>query len=172
MSRAWPVILIAVSLTTGLDAAARERPGAAVVVTLRDGRTTGGELYAVKTNEIIVVDARGANEVVAVADIKWIDLRKSIRRTVKTGAILGFGAGALVGIGAVAADDHGTLGLGGYAAAAGLVGLLGAVPGALAGWAIASPNRNVVFAIESLSGEPLRKALSKMRKLARVPSLR
>jgi len=172
MPRAWPVMLITVTLFAGLDAAAKERPGAAAVVTLKDGRTIGGELYAVKTNEIIIVDAQGADEVVAVTDIRRVELRKSIRRTVKTGAILGFGAGALVGIKAAAADDHGTLGLGGYAAAAGLLGLVGAVPGALAGWAVAAPDREVSIAIERLSGEPLRKALSKMRKLARVPSLR
>jgi len=166
------ILLVTALLCLSSSAFPRDHLGAAAVLALKDGRMLTGELYAIKTDAVIVVDSQGRSVTVAVADIRRIDLKKRIGKSVRTGAILGFGAGAVLGIKAAAIDDHGTVGLGGYAAAAALVGLVGAVPGALAGWAVAGPNRDKTFVIEGLSGEPLQKVLSKLTKYARAPALR
>jgi hypothetical protein len=172
MRKTRSLMIIAAVMLLWSNAFTKDRPGAAVVLSLKDGRMLRGELYAVKADAVIIVDAQSESATVAVADIRRIELKKRIGRSVKTGAIIGFGAGAVTGITAMASDDHGTSGLLGYAAGGGFMGLMFAVPGALAGWIAGEASRERTFVIEGLSGEPLRKALHTLSKSSRAPSLR
>jgi hypothetical protein len=173
MKKIISLMLVAAVILLWSNALAKERPGAAVVLSLKDGRMLKGELYAVKADAVIIVDAQSESATVAAADITRIELKKRIGRSIRTGAIIGFGAGAVTGIKAIAGDDHGgSGGLLGYAAGGGLLGLMFAVPGALAGWIVGKASRDRTFMIEGLSGEPLRKVLYKLSKYARAPNLR
>ena len=172
MKKTISIVVVAAVMIPWSNGLAKDRPGAAVVLALKDGRMLKGELYAVKADAVVIVDALGESATVAAADIRRIELKKRTGRSVRTGAIVGFGAGAVTGITAVAGDDHGTVGLLGYAAGAALVGLVAAVPGALAGWGIAEATRDRTFGIEGLSGEPLWKVLHKLSKYSRAPGLR
>jgi hypothetical protein len=172
MKKRIPIMLVVAVLLLSISVSAKDRPGAAVALALKDGRMLRGELYAVKTDAVIIVGAESESTTVALADIRRIDLKKRIVRSVRTGVIIGFGAGAVTGITSMAADDHGTSGLLGYAAGGGLVGLMFAVPGALAGWIAGEASRDRTFVIEGLSGEPLRKTLHRLTKYSRAPSLR
>lgn len=172
MKKTRSIMIIAAVMLLWSNAFTKDRPGATVALALKDGRMLRGELYAVKVDAVIIVDAQSESATVTVADIRRIELKKRMGRSVTTGAIIGFGAGAITGITAMAADDHGTSGLLGYAAGGGLVGLVFAVPGALAGWIAGEASRDRTFVIEGLSGEPLRKVLRKMSNYARVPALR
>jgi hypothetical protein len=171
MKKRIPIMLVVSVLFLTFNASAKDRPGAAVVLGMKDGRMLKGELYAVKADAVIIVDAQSESSTVATADITRIELNKRIGRSIRTGAIIGFGAGAVTGITAMAADDHGTTGLLGYAAGGGLVGLLFAIPGGAAGWMLGEATRDRTYVIEGLSGEPLRKVLHKLSRYARARSL-
>ncbi len=116
--------LVAAVLVLAPGATAKERPGAKALLVLKDGRSARGELYGVKSREIEIVNALGDHEAYDVATIRRVELRTSIRKPVRTGALLGFGTGAVIGVKAVAGDDHGTVGFIGYTGFAALLGLV------------------------------------------------
>lgn len=151
--------------------AAKERPGAAAVLALKDGRSASGELYAVRSGEIVIVSARGDREAYDVGGVRQVELRPSPRKFVRTGALLGFSIGAVVGISAMSRDDHGGMGLLGYAGGGTLVGLIFALPGAGAGYFLGVGQQRTVK-LDGLSGKALQRELAKVRKYARTGSLR
>jgi hypothetical protein len=57
LKKTVPIMVIASVMLLASGATARERLGASVVLTMKDGRTLEGELYAVKTDEVVIVDA-------------------------------------------------------------------------------------------------------------------
>ena len=78
---------------------AKERRGAKLIVTKKDGQLIEGELIAVKPNSLLLLDTEGKDVSVGIADIKVITIVK------KSKALVGatFGAFAGGGIGAVVA---------------------------------------------------------------------
>jgi len=109
---------------------ARERRGANLVITLKDGRYVAGELIAVKPDSLLLLNPNGKDESVIVADIAIIRIVR--RSKAWQGLLYGFVPGAVVGavLGAresVQIDNPAALGalLGGafFGGVAGLVGL-------------------------------------------------
>jgi len=174
MHKTRSLMIIAAVMLLWSNAFTKDRPGAAVVLALKDGRMLKGELYAVKTDAVIIVDAQSESMTVAVTDIGRIELKKRIGRSIRTGAIIGSVAVAGLAFATIAgnSDGGGAPQTGEIAALSALILLCGAVPGGLVGWVAGGASSTKTFRIEGLSGEPLQKVLYKLSKYARAPSLR
>lgn len=174
MKKSTSLILAASVMLLGSTAAAKERPGAVVVLTLKDGRTVEGELYAVKADALIIVDARSESATFGVAEIRQVRMKKRNGRNIRTGAIIGSAAIAGLSFAQIMANSDGGPGTPQAEEIATLSALvlLGGAAGGLVGWVAGGTSKAESVRIESLSAEPLRRALTKLRKRARVPSLR
>lgn len=73
---------------------ARERRGANVVITMKDGQYVSGELVAVKPGSLLVLNFHGTDESVELAAIRSIRIDR--RSKAQAGAILGTVAGTLI----------------------------------------------------------------------------
>jgi hypothetical protein len=82
--------LLLLSLPTWLSA--RERRGANLVVTLKDGQQIKGELIAVKPDSLLLLDSAGADQSVDLAGIR------SVRIVRRSKALLGAACGLLAGL--------------------------------------------------------------------------
>jgi hypothetical protein len=74
---------------------ARERRGANLVITLKDGRYVAGELIAVKPDSLLLLNPNGKDESIAVADIAIIRIVR--RSKAWQGLLIGFVPGAVGG---------------------------------------------------------------------------
>jgi hypothetical protein len=74
---------------------ARERRGANLVVVQKDGQTVKGELIAVKSDSLLLLNPAGMDESVDIAGIRSI--RIVIKSKGGTGFLIGFLAGAIGG---------------------------------------------------------------------------
>ena len=82
---------------------ARERRGANLVITLKDGHLIGGELVAVKPDSLLLLSPAAKDESVDLAGIKNIRI---IRRSeALMGGVCGFLAASVVG-GSLAAEEE------------------------------------------------------------------
>jgi hypothetical protein len=173
MKKALFVIPAAAVLVLALNASAKERPGAAVDLELKDGRTINGELYAVKADAVITVDAQSRSTTTSLADIARIHVEKRTGRSVKTGAIVGGAVSLGLALGAIVSSGDSIGGpQAGEIAFLTVLTLAGAAAGGLVGWMAGGTSRGKTFIMEGLSGERLRTALASLRKYARAPSLR
>ena len=174
MKKRIPIMLVVSVLFLAFNASAKDRPGAAVVLALKDGRMLKGELYAVKADAVIIVDEQSESATVAAADITRIELKKRIGRSIRTGAIIGSVAVAGFALATIAGNSDGGGGIQAeeVAALSGIILLCGAGPGGVVGWVAGGASSTKTFRIEGLSGEPLRKVLYKLSKYARAPNLR
>lgn len=151
---------------------ARERRGADLLVTLKDGQTVTGELIAVKRDSLLVLNLAGKDESVEIARIREIKVVK--RSHAWKGALYGFLAGAAFGTVAYMAtisgkesyvrDDYPTYGVWAMAPAV-LGGLIGLGAGGLAG-------KDKIVRPEGMSESALEKVLSDLRTQARRPDFR
>lgn len=172
MKKICAVLLFAFVLLPSPRAMAKERRGAAVILTTRGGQEIQGELYAVKKDALTIASSAGDVMTVGTAEIVQVWVKRRTGRSIRTGAIVGGGAGLLCLGTAIAADSHGALGApqteeilvitGWTALCAGLGGLVG--------WVAAGP-ASKTFELGSLSGKALDLALAKLRKHARVRTL-
>lgn len=114
---------------------ARERRGANLVITLKDGRCVGGELIAVKPDSLLLLNPDGKDESVVVAEISNIRIVR--RSKALQGLLYGLVPGAVGGAvwGALATDsDMAAIGaLLGGAFIGGVAGLVGLAVGSGAG---------------------------------------
>lgn len=150
---------------------AKERRGAKLIVTKKDGQLIEGELIAVKPNSLLLLDTEGKDVSVGIADIKVITIVKKSKALVGAtfGAFAGGGIGAVVAplIGAPApiifssmAAEKKTI-LGGI-----FFGfIIGAVCGGLIG---ADAGTDKKIQIEGKSDSEIQEALDKLRKKARI----
>jgi len=147
---------------------AKERRGAKLIVTKKDGQQIKGELVTVKPNSLLLLDTEGKDVSIDIADIKVITIVKKSK--VWTGAGLGFlicGSGMAIYNELFFKEDGeqdlkhiftGLLGL--IGGAAGL--LIGAVAGAAAG-------TDKTVQIEGRPDLEIRETLEKLSKKARIP---
>lgn len=175
MKKHVSLFLVAAVMLLASNLLAKERPGAAVVLTMKDGREVKGELFAVKGDSIVVVDPQGQSATVAVADVVQLRLKKRIGRSVRTGAIIGSVAVASFLLGLIIANSDGGTGAPQteeIAALSAFIVLGGAVPGGLVGWMAGGASSTKTVRIEGLSAESLQRVLTKLRKSARVRNYR
>jgi hypothetical protein len=78
---------------------AKERRGAKLIITKKDGQQISGELITVKPNSLLLLDTKGKDMSVYVADIEVIRIEKKsgFWKGAGTGALIGVGTGALIG---------------------------------------------------------------------------
>ena len=91
------IALLLLSLPAVLSA--RERRGANIVVTLKDGQTVSGELIAVKPDSLLLLHPAGKDESIGIADIATINIYKKRKpaRGVLYGTLIGAAGAGLVG---------------------------------------------------------------------------
>ena len=143
---------------------AKERRGAKLIVTKKDGQQIKGELITVKPNSLLLLDTEGKDVSIDIADIKVITVVK------KSKAWLGGGIGSAAGIIFVAlidaslGEDESVQFLG-YV----LFGAIGLVAGSLLGGLIALfSGRGKTFQLEGMSDLEINEVLEKLRKKARI----
>lgn len=143
-------------------AMAKERRGAGLVVATKDGSSVGGELIAVRQNSLLLLTAAGKDESVRIDDISSITIVKESKAV--TGFLVGFLVGSVAG-GAASASKNTHYG----EALAFWVLLSGAIAGGigLAIGEIAGTDRTI--RLESLDEPGKKKALDRLRGMARMP---
>ena len=147
---------------------AKERRGAKLIITKKDGQLIKGELITVKPNSLLLLDTEGKDVSVEIEEIKTIRIVKKSKAG--TGALIGLlsgcGGGALIGLFFVPEED--TSGLGGVALLFG--GLFGGAIGLLTGVILgASAGKDETIQIEGMTDfHEFREALDYLRKKARI----
>jgi len=78
---------------------AKERRGAELIITKKDGQQIEGELIAVKPNSLLLLNTEGKDVAVGIADIRVIRIVKKskVLLGVGTGLLGGTGLGAVIG---------------------------------------------------------------------------
>ena len=138
---------------------AKERRGAKLIVTKKDGQRIKGELITVKPNSLLLLNTKGRDVSVKIEEIKEIVLVKRVNAL--GGAIAGFLVGGFVG-GKISVS-------GGYGETA-LIGiLLGGALGLLAGIVIMKELAGKEkIQIEGMTDSEIQEAMEKLRKKARI----
>jgi hypothetical protein len=151
---------------------AKERRGAKLVITKKDGQQIRGELITVKPNSLLLLDAEEKDVSIDIRDIKVIRIVKKskVLKGIGLGLLIGGGTGALIGFsGGVDSDvflaSTSTAAekalLGGIA-----FGALGLLIGGIVG--LASKGEKTIQ-IENMTDSEIQKTLDKLRKKARIP---
>ena len=149
----------------------REKQGAKLIITKKNGYQTEGELIAVKPNSLLLLSITGRDVSVEIADIKAIRIAK------KSKALLGSGIGLIIFGGGTALfvetfgrnsweppDLHKfAVGFGAIGAIVGLV--IGGITGELLG-----TDKTIHF--EGMTDSEIKEALDKLRKKARIRDYR
>jgi hypothetical protein len=154
------------------DVYGKQKKGATVIITLRDGRTASGELIAVKPKSILILDPVGKD---ASFDLTEIAVVKVFRKSkAGKGALTGFLIGAGVGItaGILSAGSGEDSDFQGRMAAmflGGIGGVVGLVGGLLAG---ASASGELDIRFEGATELSQRADLQKLTKYARYMEFR
>jgi hypothetical protein len=149
---------------------AKERRGAKLIVTKKNGYQTEGELITVKPNSLLLLDTEGKDVSVSIADINVIRIVKKSKALLGAGLgfLIGAGVGAIVGLVADKVIDLGDY-IWGPQDSALLGGAIGGTAGALGGGFIgASAGKNVTIQIEGMTDFKIQETLDKLRKKARI----
>jgi len=149
---------------------AKERRGAKLIVTKKDGQQVQGELITVKQNSLLLLDTEGKDVSIDIADIKVIRIVK------KSKFLLGAGLGILIGgglgtlIGATAsARAEGWEGLGGEGLTGAKIALSGIIAGLfIGGFFGATAGAGETIQIEGMPPKTIEFYLAKLRKKARI----
>jgi len=146
---------------------AKERRGAKLLITKKDGQQIKGELITVKPNSLLLLSITGRDMSVDIAEIRTIKVVKKSKML--TGAWIGIVVGG--GIGAVCGSlDSTSEGMGmSKSGTIPLLGAFGAVVGLLAGGIVgAVKGTDKIIQIEEMADSETYEALDKLRKKARI----
>ena len=140
----------------------KERLGAMLIITKRDGKTISGRLFAVKENSLLL--SPGQDLSIDIKDIEKIVVVKNSK------AGLGAGIGVLTGLvagGLISTTEYSNpLIIGIYATIGGAIGVfIGAITGTLLG-------TDKTIQLEGMTDSEIQETLDKLRKKARVPDYR
>ena len=158
----------------GINLEPGQKPGAKLIIQKTTGQQVKGELIAVKKDSLLLKDSQtGADVAVDITETETIKI--VMKSKGKSGARIGFGIGATLGIAWVTAyviDPEGERSgfftyLGAYI---GTIFILG-TPLALLGWAIGGiAGTDETIQIEGKSEAEIKEILEDLRKKARVPN--
>jgi hypothetical protein len=156
---------------------AKERRGAKLIATKKDGQQIKGELITVKPNSLLLLDTEGKDVSVSIADIKVIKIVKKSQFWVGAfaGFLMGGAFGASLGISYADKEKSKPGLLAGYMADWAILGYglgLGAIGALLGGLIGASVGTDKTIQIEGMSDSEIREALNKLRKKARIRDYR
>lgn len=147
----------------------KERRGAELIITKKNGGKIEGELIAVKEDSLLILTKWSERDrSIDIADIKFIIIVKKSKslQGLGLGLLIGAGSGALVGF--LSGDDYGWLA---YTAetkaifSAIVYGSLGGIIGALIGGAAGG---HKTIQIEGMTDLEVKETLDKLRKKARI----
>ena len=156
----FSLIMISVNLY------AKERRGAKLTVTKKDGQLIEGELITVKPNSLLLLDTEGKDVSVGIADIKVIRVMKKSKGA-RTGFLIGGGLALIGGIGQIGAEVHGFI----PSFIDGLIFF--ALPGALIGVIIgAVAGKDKTIQLEGMTDSEIQEAMDKLRQKARIRDYR
>ena len=145
---------------------AKERRGAKLLITKKDGQQIKGELITVKPNSLLLLDTEGKDVSVGIADIKVIRVVKKSKGA-RTGFLIGGGLALIGGIGQIGAEVHGFI----PSFIDGLIFF--ALPGALIGVIIgAVAGKDKTIQLEGMTDSEIQEAMDKLRKKARIRDFR
>jgi len=148
---------------------ARERHGANLAVSLKDGQTVTGELIAVKPDSLLLFSPSGKDESVDLAGIRAIRIVR--RSKAGLGAAGGFLAGAVVLASAVYHQNEGDSGAQGAGAI--VFGAIGGVAGGLIGLGVgAAAGSDQTIQLEGMSESALKAFLKTLSRKARIQDFR
>jgi len=144
---------------------AKERRGAKLIITKKDGQQIEGELITVKPNSLLLLDTEGKDVSVDIADIKVIRVKKKSKVWKGAGiGLLVFGGGTalyVAKINEVDPEDEWKFVL--------FVGAIGAIAGLLIGGTIgAAVGKDKTIHFEGMTDLEIKEALEKLRKKARI----
>lgn len=162
-------ILASLLLLLPGDLAARERRGAEIVVSLKDGRTVSGELIAVKPGSLLILDPAGKDESIGLADIATFRVFKKHRpvRGTLYGTLVGAAAAGVAGYALVPKNTEYPLLVPMYC------GFIGAVVGGFIGLVSQSgSDLGAEVVIAGRSEAEVEDALAKLSRLVRRRTLR
>ena len=140
---------------------AKEKRGAKLLITKKDGWQREGELITVKPSSLLILNPEGKDVSVDIADIKVIKVMK------KSKTSWGAGLGVLVGVGAGASIGYKV----GWETSEGALwgGVMGVLAGGLLGGFIGkSLGKDVTIQIEGMTDFEIQETLDKLRKKARI----
>ena len=149
---------------------AKERRGAKLLITKKDGQQIEGELITVKPNSLLLLDTEGKDVSVGIVDIKVIRIiRKSkILKGASIGLVVGGGGGALLALVMNAGHEPYTIQTRAF-----IAGILGGLGGLLIGGMLgAGEGEDKEIRIEGMTDSETREALDKLRKKARIRDYR
>ncbi len=140
----------------------REKHGAKLIVTKKDGQQIEGELITVKPNLLLLLDTEGKDVSIEIVDIKVIRIVKKSKGA-RTGFLIAVGLALMGGIGQIGAEVHGFI----PSFIDGLIFF--ALPGALIGALLGMPaGKDKTIQIEGMTDLEIQKALDYLRKKARI----
>ena len=144
----------------------REKHGAKLIVTKKDGQQIEGELITVKPNLLLLLDTEGKDVSIEIVDIKVIRIVKKSKAAGK-GALTGLKIGG--GLGLIAFVDDGDEEHSAIASFIDTIILIG-LPAALIGSVIGgAAGKGKTIQIEGMTDSETKEALEKLRKKARIP---
>ena len=166
----WAAVLLsALVLAVSSAEAAQGRRGATVVVALKNGGERNGELVAVRTDSLVMVDPEGLDATVELSEARSVRIVRASKGGL--GGLIGIVAGAAVGY------------LGGFALSASSgacpdceaplagygLGVIGGFVGLGAGALIGeSAGRDIVIPLDAVTESERSARLRKLRRYARV----
>ena len=166
MKKLISLFLVFSILALSANLYAKERRGAKLIVTKKDGQQIEGELITVKPNSLLLLDTEGKDVSVDIADIKVITIVKKSKvwQGVGIGFSIGASGGALLGATTdVGFDDDGRFSWILF------WGVIFGVPCALIGGILgdlASTDKTIHF--EGMTDLEIQETLDKLRKKARI----
>ena len=165
------LIFSLIMLSTNLYA--KERRGAKLIITKKDGQQIKGELIAVKPNSLLLLSTEGKDVSVSIADIKVIKIVKKSQFWVGAfaGFLMGGAFGASLGISYADKEKSKPGLLAGYMADWAILGYglgLGAIGALLGGFIGASAGKDKTIHFEGMTDLEIKEALDKLRKKARI----
>ena len=152
---------------------AKERRGAKLIITKKNGQQIRGELITVKPNSLLLLDTEGKDVSVDIADIKVIRIVKKSKflQSLGMGVLIGAGGGVLLGF---AMGDPEYLSTGwDFSLTAEqkalvfgiLLGIIGLCSGVIAGL---KSGKDKTILVEGMTDLEIQKTLDKLRKKARI----
>ena len=158
-----------VMLSTNLYA--KERRGAKLIITKKDGQQIEGELITVKPSSLLLLNTEGKDVSVDIADIKVIRVvnKSKLLLGASIGGFIGGVVGALLFLASEEESDVAFMPFAVYSPQAILGGVYGAI---LGGTISAVAVKDKTIQIEGMTDLEIRETLDKLRKKARIRDYR
>jgi hypothetical protein len=157
------LIFSLLALSTNLYA--KERRGAKLIITKKNGYQTEGELITVKPNSLLLLSITGRDVSVGIKDVKVIRIVKKSKLLTGVWVGIAVGGGTGVLLGGSASEGMGVSSGEGRK----ILGVFGAVVGLLVGGTIgAVVGIDKTIKIEGMTDSEIKEAMDKLRKKARI----